>query len=90
LTFPKPILKYKANLIYESIINDEKYNEWIRLENLDKYMQYMGVWEPGMSAFMKKSEQEIDNLKVSLYNNRLNAKLTNRTKLQLNNLRCKH
>jgi hypothetical protein len=41
LTFPKPILKYKANLIYESIINDEKYNEWIRLENLDKYMQYM-------------------------------------------------
>jgi hypothetical protein len=89
LTFPKPILKYKANLIYESIINDEKYNEWIRLENLDKYMQYMGVWEPGMSAFMKKSEQEIDNLKVSLYNNRLNAKLTNRTKLQLNNLRAK-
>jgi hypothetical protein len=42
-----------------------------------------------MSAFMKKSEQEIDNLKVSLYNNRLNAKLTNRTKLQLNNLRAK-
>jgi hypothetical protein len=89
LTFPKPILKYKAHLIYESIINDEKYNEWIRLENLDKYMQYMGVWESEMTAFMKKSEKEIDNLKVSLYNNRLNAKLTNRTKLQLNNIRSR-
>jgi hypothetical protein len=89
LTFPKPILKYKANLIYESIINDEKYNEWIRLENLDRYMQHIGVWEPEMTVFMKKSEKEIENLKISLYNNRLNARLTNKTRLQLNNIRSR-
>lgn len=89
LTFPKPILKYKANLIYESIINDEKYNEWIRLENLERYMQHIGVWEPEMTAFMKRSEKEIENLKISLYNNRLNARLTNKTRLQLSNIRSR-
>lgn len=89
LTFPKPILKYKANLIYESIINDEKYNEWIRLENLERYMQHIGVWEPEMTLFMKRSEKEIENLKISLYNNRLNARLTNKTRLQLSNIRSR-
>lgn len=89
LFFPKPSLKYKANLIYESIINDEKYNEWIRSENLDKYMRYLGVWDNQLAIFMKNSEKEIENLKVSLFNNRLNSKLTDRTRGQLNNLRLR-
>jgi hypothetical protein len=87
MVFPKPILKYKANLIYESIINDEKYSEWIRSENLEKYMQYIGVWNNEMASFLKKSEKEIENLQVSLYSNRLNARLTNRTRMQLNTIR---
>jgi hypothetical protein len=89
MIFPKPILKYKANLIYESIINDEKYSEWIRLDNLEKYMQHIGVWNQEMSSFLKKSDKEIENLQVSLYSNRLNARLSNRTKLQLNTIRSR-
>lgn len=89
MVFPKPILKYKASLIYESIINDEKYSEWIRSENLEKYMQYIGVWNPEMSLFLKKSDKEIENLQVSLYSNRLNARLTNRTRTQLASIRSR-
>jgi hypothetical protein len=89
LIFPKPLLKYRANLIYESIINDEKYSEWIRLENLEKYMQYIGVWNNEISVFLKKADKEIENLQVSLYNNRLNARLTNRTRSQLSSIRSK-
>lgn len=89
LICPKPIIKYKANLIYESIINDEKYNEWIRSENLDRYMKYLGVWDNQIETFMKNSDKEIENLKVSLFNNRLNSKLTDKTRNQLNNLRSR-
>lgn len=89
LIFPKPILKYRANIIYESIINDEKYSEWIRLENLERYMQYIGVWSNEISMFLKKSDKDIENLQVSLYSNRLNAKLTSKTRSQLNSIRSK-
>ena len=86
---PKPLIKYKANLLYDSILNDEKYNEWIRAENLDKYMTYLDVWSPEMSAFLEKSDKQIEDLKVSLFNNRLNSKMTARTRNQLSYLRQK-
>lgn len=87
LVAPKPNIKYRANLLYVSILNDEKYNEWIRAENLDKYMTFLEVWNNDMTIFMEKSEKQIEDLKVSLFNNRLNNKMTGRTRNQLSNLR---
>jgi len=85
----KPIIKYQANLLYISILNDEKYNEWIRAENLDRYMMFLEVWNNDMANFMERSEKQIEDLKVSLFNNRLNDKMTTRTRNQLSNLRKK-
>lgn len=84
---PKPAIKYKANLLYDSILNDEKYNEWIRAENLDRYMTYLEVWNNDMSMFMEKSDKQLEDLKVSLFTNRLNSKMTTRTRSQIANLR---
>lgn len=84
---PKPIVKYRANLLYVSILNDEKYNEWIRVENLDRYMIFLEVWNNDMASFIERSEKQIEDLKVSLFNNRLNGKMTGRTRNQLSNLR---
>ena len=84
---PKPIVKYRANLLYVSILNDEKYNEWIRVENLDRYMTFLEVWNNDMASFIERSEKQIEDLKVSLFNNRLNGKMTGRTRNQLSNLR---
>jgi hypothetical protein len=84
---PKPVTKYRANLLYVSILNDEKYNEWIRAENLDRYMMFLEVWNNEMSSFIERSEKQIEDLKVSLFNNRLNNKMTGRTRNQLSNLR---
>jgi hypothetical protein len=86
---PKPIVKYRANLLYVSILNDEKYNEWIRAENLDRYMTFLEVWNNEMTSFTERSEKQIEDLKVSLFNNRLNNKMTIRTRNQLSNLRRK-
>lgn len=84
---PKPTIKYKANLLYDSILNDEKYNEWIRVENLDRYMTYLEVWNNDMSIFIEKSDKQLEDLKVSLFTNRLNSKMTARTRSQITNVR---
>jgi hypothetical protein len=89
LVSTKPIIKYKANLLYVSILNDEKYDEWIRAENLDRYMMFLEVWNNDMASFMQKSEKQIEDLKVSLYNNRMNSKMTVKTRNQLAHLRKK-
>jgi hypothetical protein len=81
------LLKYKANLIFQSIINDEKYNDWIRAEYLDNYMTSLGIWNQEMSLSMKNSEKVIDDLKVSLYGGRFNSKQTEKTRKNLASIR---
>ena len=81
------ILKYRATLLYSSIINDEKYNEWIRNENLEKYMMFLSVWTRDMASFVTRADKQMDDLKVSIYNNRFNLKQTNKLKKQLQSTR---
>ena len=82
-----PTLKYKANIIFQSTINDEKYNDWMRAEYLDNYMTSLGMWDRDMTAFMKNSEKAIDDLKVSLYNSRFNIKQSDTTRRSLSTIR---
>lgn len=87
LLHPSTTLKYKADLIYDNILNDEKYNEWIRADQLERYMIRLEIWTNEMSAFITKSDKQIEDLKISLFNNRLNSKMTSRTRSQLNHIR---
>ena len=89
LLYPNITLRYKASLLYESIINDEKYNEWITVNNLEKYMEYLGVWNREMAEFMNHSPKQLESLKVSLYQNRLNSALTKKNRQQISYLRTK-
>jgi hypothetical protein len=81
------LLKYRANLIFQTIVNDEKYSDWIRAEYLEKYMISLGVWDNEMSRFIKSSEKTIDDLKVSLYGSRFNTKQSAKTRKNLTSLR---
>jgi hypothetical protein len=72
LRYPSLPLKYEANLIYNNIINDEKYNDWIREENAIKAMIFLGLWTDETEIMIQKLDKTIDNLKVELYNNFLN------------------
>jgi hypothetical protein len=82
-------LKYKANLIFQSIMNDEKYNDWMRAEYLENYMTSLGMWNKEMTLFMKNSEKSIDDLKVSLFGSRFNTKQADRTRKTLASIRSK-
>lgn len=87
LVQPNNIIKYRANLLYSSIINDEKYNEWMRNENLERYMMFLGVWNNDMVSFVNKADRQMDDLKISLYNNRFNTKQLSRIRKQLQSIR---
>lgn len=61
--------KYEAEILYRSIINDEKYNEWIRSENLEGTMTNLGLWTKDTNDMIKKLEKSIENSKVEIFNN---------------------
>lgn len=84
-----PTLKYKANLIFQSIINDEKFSDWIRSDYLERYMMSIGVWDNEMSRYIKTSDKTIDDLKVSLYGSRFNSKQSDRTRKSLAAIRSR-
>jgi hypothetical protein len=80
---PSNKIKYQSSILYNSIINDEKYNEWIREENLERYMIFLGVWDKEMSNYLNKSNKQIEDLKVALYTNRYNNNQSKRIRNQL-------
>ena len=61
--------KYEAEIIYRSIINDEKYNEWIRSDNAEIIMMSLGLWTKDTNDMIKKLEKSIENSKVELFSN---------------------
>jgi hypothetical protein len=62
-------IKYQGSLIYNNIINEEKYNEWIREENLIPVMINLGLWQKDTDKLITKLEKKIEDSKVELYKN---------------------
>jgi hypothetical protein len=56
-------------LIYGNIINEEKYGEWIREENLIPVMMSLGLWARNTEKEISRLEKKIEDLKVDLYKN---------------------
>lgn len=64
---PDHILKYKSGILYNKIINDEKYSDWIREANMSKVMIKLGIWEKDSDKTIKSLEQKIEDNKLKLY-----------------------
>ena len=62
-------LKYNAQLLYDNIINDEKFNDWIRQEYLDNLLINLGLWNTETFKVLKNIEKSMDDAKVSLFQN---------------------
>lgn len=69
---PSIELKYESELLYDSIITDNKYEDWIRKENLDNILSRLGIWNKDHENMLKHLESKIENAKADLYLNRLN------------------
>jgi hypothetical protein len=80
-------LRYEADLLYENIIYDEKYNDWIRQEHVDNILINLGLWTKDTVNIISKLEKSIDALKVQLFENFLNSTNQNRIRNSLNSTR---
>lgn len=62
-------IKYRAQLIYEEIINDEKYDGWPREKDVENNLLRLGIWNMQTKSQIESLEKQIDNNKVDLYKN---------------------
>jgi hypothetical protein len=62
-------LKYESQILYSNIINDEKYNDWLREENLENLLVYLNLWTKDSKMIIKDLEKKIDNSKADYYSN---------------------
>jgi len=72
LVYPDIEVKYKAELYAEKERELNKYNEWIREEDIVYWLVDAGLWNPMMDKRLEEMEKQIENLKVDLYNSLLN------------------
>lgn len=67
LIAPSYSIRYEAQLLYNNILNDEKYNEWLREENLEFILINLGLWNKDSAQLIKSMETKIDKAKIELY-----------------------
>ena len=60
-------MKHDACVLYNSIINEEKYQDWIREENIIGIMTSLGLWSPEVDKQILGFEKKIEGLKVELF-----------------------
>jgi hypothetical protein len=77
LKSPSIDMRYRAQLIYDNIINDEKYNDWIRSENLDYMLINLTLWTKDTTRIIKDIEKKIERTKVDMF---LSASLSDKLK----------
>lgn len=68
LVAPSIDIKYRAALIYDNIINEEKYQEWFREDNAENIMIGLGIWTVNTKNQLSNFEKILENLKVDLFN----------------------
>lgn len=83
LRSPEIATKYQAELLYNNIVNEEKFHNWIREENLINIMISLGVWHQNTNSLLEQLDKKIDNLKVELYQNRIKSKEVDRIRKKI-------
>ena len=66
---PSLDIKYEASLIFDSIINEEKYHEWIREENAIQVMMNLGLWNNFTDRGISELDKRLEELKIELFSN---------------------
>ena len=64
LRCPTPQLKYQSCILYNDILSDEKYNTWIKEENMNRMMILLGIWDKDSHKMISTLEKKIEDLKL--------------------------
>jgi len=83
IVYPDINVRYQAELFAEEHYHQNKFNDWIRDEDIVAWLVDMGIWTWDGDDSLKKIENGIENLKVELYQSLLNPAQTKRIRRQL-------
>jgi hypothetical protein len=75
IIYPTLQLKYEAQLLYDEIIDNNKYDKrLLTSEEIEKYLKLHGFWNKSKDEEFEKAKKILEDLKVDLYLNYTNEK----------------
>lgn len=71
---------YRADILYQEILDDNKYNDWMFMKDTEDILIDSGTWSKDNNEMIKTLDKKIENLKVQLFQGFTNP--DNRTKFK--------
>jgi len=81
---PSLDIKYQSSLLYDHILNEEKFDNWFREENTKNLLISIELWNFQTEKALQDLEKKLDTLKVELFENFL---LPSKIKMIKNNIK---
>lgn len=66
---PSSELKYRADILYQQVYNDNLYSDWLLMQDAESILIENGVWKFQNNEVLKQIDKRMENLKVELYEN---------------------
>lgn len=79
-------IKYRADVIYQQIYNDNLYSDWILMQDTEMILADNGVWRFQNNDLLKQIDQRLENLKVELFENYIQLSKRQDIKKQINSM----
>lgn len=86
ILYPNIDILYESQLLYDDIIEDNKYKPWLKLSNCKKHLEYNGIWKKSMDDELAHLIEELENTKVQIYKSFFNKKEYSRNKIILTDI----
>lgn len=85
---PSIHIKYEAELLYERIIEENKYNtQWLTDQEIELYLFTNKIWNKEQDAKLKTFEKSIEDTKIDIYKNFINVQFRKKLKNELKSLK---
>ena len=76
-----------AQALYDELIEENKYKEWLRSEDCERILIRAGLWKIATNDELKALNDHLDNLKVDLYKNFVNFQTRRQIKANITETR---
>lgn len=87
IIYPDAHIKYKAEYLYESIIEDNKFDKtWLTQKEIELYLSIHKIWSQSDEKQLTELNEALENHKIELYVNFINESKRKSIKKQLANL----
>lgn len=67
LVYPSIHLKYEADILFQEVYDQHKYEEWLTLESAKEVLIDNGVWSSSGDQQLFAIEKEIEQIKINLF-----------------------